>query len=193
MSADTIGRYSLITGPLKEPIDLQDLKNDGHMRVTVDDEDAYIIGLIVTARELAERFQGRAYITQTWDLYLDLFPETDTIELFRAPVQSVTSITYTPDGGSSTTFAASNYAVDTRSAPGPSDQLQSLDGLVIRFIAGYGDEPQDVPADIRHALMKIVADLYENRESYGPPIDELPTSAMKMLSATRTYGPLAFA
>src|ERR1043165_6670587 len=66
---------SLVTPPIREPLTLQQLKD--HLRVTIDDDDAYITALIPVLRSRAERQTRRALITQTWDLFLDSWPTWD--------------------------------------------------------------------------------------------------------------------
>jgi len=56
-------------------------------RSAVCEEDDLITALIVAAREYAEGFQNRAYITQTWQLWLDDWPGRDYIEIPLPPLQ----------------------------------------------------------------------------------------------------------
>jgi len=163
---------TLITPPAREPITLEEARN--HLRVDLDDDDPYIQGLIQAAREMAEAFTWRALITQTWELALDAWPEGDTIELPRPPLQSVDSIIYTDSDGNANTMPASDYIVDTRSVPGrivlapgaswPSESLRPASAIVVRFVAGYGKEPRDVPRAIRHAMLLLIGHWYEQRE-----------------------------
>lgn len=163
----------LVTPPAEEPLTLGEAKD--HLRVTSTDEDSLIGRLIVVARQAVERRLGRALITQTLDYTLDAFPTGDVIELPRPPLRSVTSVKHTPDGGVETTFASASYLVDTTGNPGrivlavnqswPSDLLQAANGVVIRFVAGYGAAPTDVPEPIRQALAVHLGTLYEHREA----------------------------
>jgi len=50
-------------------------------------EDDLINALIATARQYAEDFQNRAYISQTWELWLDKFPDKNYIEIPLPPLQ----------------------------------------------------------------------------------------------------------
>jgi len=49
-------------------------------------EDDLLNALITTARQYCETFQRRAYITQTWECWLDEFPEDDYIALPYPPL-----------------------------------------------------------------------------------------------------------
>lgn len=164
-----------VAAPSDEPVTLAEAKT--HLRITGTDEDTYIEDfLIPTARQRLERATGRAFITTTFDLYRDDFPSGDELTLPRPPLQSVTSVKYTPEGDSQTTFSSDNYLVDTSSKYGgrlklkrtvswPSQTLDVLNGVVIRFVAGYGDASTDVPAPIVQAVYVDIATLYENREN----------------------------
>jgi hypothetical protein len=49
-------------------------------------EDTELDILIATARQYCEDFQNRGYINQTWELWLDEFPEKDYIEIPKPPL-----------------------------------------------------------------------------------------------------------
>ena len=198
-----LGGLTLVTGPAKEPIGLDELRDPdhgGHLRVSHYLDDAFISDLIVVARERAEEFQARAYITQTWDYFLHGFPAgLRYIELPKPPLQSVTHVKYHLEDDSEQTFAASKYFVDTASVVGrivldedeswPTDTLREANGVEVRFVAGYGTEQLHVPARIRHALKIMVADLYENRESFvmGQAPQVLPVAAERLLYQDRVF------
>jgi hypothetical protein len=52
---------------------------------SVEDDD--ITGIITAARLACEKFQNRTYVTQTWELWLDGWPDKDYIELPLPPIQ----------------------------------------------------------------------------------------------------------
>jgi uncharacterized phiE125 gp8 family phage protein len=145
-------------------------------------EDDLIESLITTAREDCESFQNRAYITQTWELWLDEFPSVDFIEIPLPPLQSVTSIKYyTADTeatayepGAETPVGTDTYFTDDKSEPGkvclkhgkswPSTTLRPHNGVCITFVAGYGDA-DDVPKAVKQAILLLIGHYYENREA----------------------------
>jgi uncharacterized phiE125 gp8 family phage protein len=164
---------SLVTVPALEPLTLTETKD--HLRYTASDQDALISELIPAARRFAENYCQRALITQTWDFALDRFPGWRVpIELPFAPLQSVTTITYTDAAGNPIVLAASLYQVDAVSEPGrvalvfgefwPQTQAE-LNAVIVRFIAGYGDSTGDVPAGIRQGMLMLIGHLFERRES----------------------------
>lgn len=163
----------LVTGPTAEPVTLGEAKL--HLRVDIDDDDDLIEALIAAAREYVERLcrPQLALITQTWTLVLDETPG-DTITLRPYPLQSVSSIKTISDAGVEATYSSSGYQVDTSSEPGrvrlksgyswPSTTLQALNGFQVTFLAGFGDDPSEVPQQIRQAVLLLIGHWYENRE-----------------------------
>ena len=159
--------YKLIEHPAEEPVSLAEARS--HLRLE-NGEDDYISGLITAARRYCESFQRRAYITQTWDLYLNRFPP-GCIKIPVPPFQSVTFIKYKDITGVLRTFESSEYLVDSFSEPGliclaygkswPATYPE-INSVQIRFIAGYGTAA-DVPQEIKQSILLKIADLYEHR------------------------------
>lgn len=137
-------------------------------------EDTLLTGFIVAAREFAEGYQNRAFITQTWDLFLDEFPVW-AIQVPLPPLQSVTSITYYDTAGAAHVVDPAIYQVDTAGVWGrlapvygqtwPTDLLRSLSGVAVRFVSGYGAAAADVPERVKTAIKLLAGHLYENREA----------------------------
>jgi uncharacterized phiE125 gp8 family phage protein len=63
------------------------------------------------------------------------------------------------------------------------------EAICIRFKAGYGDAPEDVPAPIRQALMEIVATRYAFREAVGAGVSfsRIPEGARAALDNYRMW------
>jgi uncharacterized phiE125 gp8 family phage protein len=176
----------LVTAPGKETVLLSHAK--AWLRVEHTDDDTLITGLIASARVRAESETARAFITQTWDLKLDAF--SDSIPLPLPPVQSVTSIKYIDTDGAEQSFTdfvltqckGITYIVLAYEKSWPA--IRSVpDAITIRFVAGYGDDPGDVPEPIKSAIKVTVADYYENRESIviGTSAVEINSIAAKNL------------
>lgn len=94
------------------------------------------------------------------------------LELPRPPLQSIVYINSYDDSDVATTYAATNYFADTAGTPGrivlrtgasAPNPTRAANGIEIRFVAGYGDYPGDVPEDIRQGIAMLAAWLYENR------------------------------
>lgn len=163
----------LATAPASEPVSLSEAKL--HCRVDVSADDALITALITAAREEIERASRHALITQTWDYYLDEWPDGDELELPVAPLQSVTSVQYTDDAAVTATLSSGAYVVDTASRPGrlklksgqswPTVTLAALNGVVVRFVAGFGSSGSNVDQSLRQAMLLLIGHWYENREA----------------------------
>jgi uncharacterized phiE125 gp8 family phage protein len=157
----------LITPPAEEPITLEEART--HLRLE-SGEDDYLAGLISASRRHCESFQGRAYVTQTWDLCLNAFP-CGCIKVPLPPLQEITFIKYKDSSGILQTLESSEYLVDSNSEPGlifraygkswPTTYPE-INSVQIRFIAGNGTAA-DVPPEVKHAILLKVADLYEHR------------------------------
>lgn len=161
----------LITAPATEPISLNEAKQ--HCVVDFNNDDTLISSLIVAAREYCETYQNRAYLTQTWELILDLWPQI--INLPMSPTQSVSSIKYKDYEGLEKTVEASDYIVDTDSEPARiipahgktwpmSEPLQKIAGIRIRYVAGYSSAVL-VPQKVKQAILLLVGHWYNNREA----------------------------
>ncbi len=158
--------------PEAEPVTLEEAK--AHLRLEGGADDAYVTALIQAARERAELFLRRALITQAFEYTLDGFPTAPAIDLPRPPLQSVESIQYIDTAGNVQTLAPEDYVVDTSSGEIGRVALAwnwfwpiargSINSVVIKFTAGYGDSPEDVPQAIRQAILIEISNLYENRE-----------------------------
>ena len=151
--------------------------------------------LIASARASAEAATSLALMTQTLDLYLDAFPCAEIV-LPRSPLQSVTSITYTDTDGATQTLAASEYQVDTASAPPriapaygkswPSTR-QQLNAVQVRFVCGH-TAAASVPADIKAWMLLSIGAAYEHRESIatGDAFVEMP-HIDRLVAASRVH------
>lgn len=194
----------LITPPAVEPVTLTDAKL--HLKVDTTDDDALITALIAAARARAEWHTGRAFITQSWKLWLDAWPgalscddvpprlsatAAKAIEIPLPPLQSVSSITAYAMDDSATVMSSTLYQVDSASAPArvalkigvaPPVNLRAMNAIAIAFTTGYGDAASDVPDAIRRAILMIVADLYANR---GDAAAETSVAALATLMPYR--------
>ena len=173
-------KSTLITAPDSYPITVADLKI--HARIDHSDEDATVLtNAINKATEAAEAFTWRRLITQTWDQYFDGF--ADNLVLRYAPVQSITSISYTDTAGASQTLASSVYELgDVHGVPvvrrkynqvWPSTRAHP-DVVIVRYVCGYAElgttGEYDVPETIKQAIRFHAAWEYRNRGDNVEPI-----------------------
>ena len=184
-----------------------------HARIDSTYDTDYVSWLIETATDLAQQYLNRALITQTlqWSIahdrsrlqgmlggtygtaYSTMFPgnlgRQHSLELPRAPLQAVTSIVRGDPLEGDVTYAPTMYGVSTTTDPG---RVQiygnhypdwSIHSLAITYVAGYGDTSDTIPTPIRHAVLMMVANLYEHRgdEDGG----EMPTVVERLLDPYR--------
>jgi len=169
-------RITTVTGSTGYPIDLEDVKN--HLRITVGEtnQDDYLVGLIEVATARIEEMTNRALSRRTLKLYLDNWPESDSIELPYPPLSTSVDavLKYVDVDSSSVTVSSTAYKLDAVSEPGrlildynedwPSAQLHNVNPISVQYLCGYPGSTS-VPHQIKQAMKLIIADLYENRES----------------------------
>jgi hypothetical protein len=91
-----------------------------------------------------------------------------------APAQSVTFVKYLDGTGATQTLDPTLYQFDGNRIPGrilpaygqvwPVTRLQP-NAVQVRYVAGFGANPTDVPEPLRQAIKVLVAAMYENREA----------------------------
>lgn len=186
---------AVVEPPENEPVDAVDLLK--HVRELDASQTDYLASLGVAARESVESYCRRSFITQTLLLSLDAFPCDRTfIWLPRPPLQEVESIQYIDLSGNTVTWDPSNYKVDTRSLPGrihlaygkiwPLTRCEA-NAVLITYVAGYGDDGEQVPEGIKHGIKLFVGQLYEHREPVvtGTIATEIPMTIKAVLDQHR--------
>ena len=193
MSDDDCHRFrvSLLTGPTADPVSLSEAKL--HCRIDENADNATIAMLIKAATGVCENYMRRPIMTQEFKQYFDRWPGESYLELGRTPLISVTSVKTYDESDVATTFNASNYYVDTATQPGrivlrsgvswPS-WIRRANPIEIQFKAGYGTDPNSVPAEIRMAVLNTIAFLYENR---GDAVADMPVAASVLLAGHRDW------
>ena len=189
----------LVTPPAQEPVSLA----EANSWLKADGEDALVQSLISTARQAAEDYTGRAFVTQTWrqtvapagnrrrlpdwlpagtyDLPYNYFDGTlpVTTELLRQPVQSVSAVTTYGADNTAVALPPESYRLSGNrfllTGAWPSG-LRAYDGAEVTYVAGYGD-PSQVPAPIKTAILLAAQALLAPRAS-----DDLP-AGVKTLKA----------
>jgi uncharacterized phiE125 gp8 family phage protein len=185
----------LVTPPATEPVTVAAATS--HLRVIDGAEEQTISDLIAVAREACEEYQNRAYLSQTWELWVDTW--TPHIIVPRPPLQAVESIRWYDRENQEHVLDPAAYFVDDRSEPGrivPNGSwpggLRPVNGVCVTFVAGYQDLAL-VPRRCRQAMLLLVAEWYENREASSTTRQmgretvnkELPFSVTRLLDADR--------
>lgn len=189
---------TLTSGPAVEPVTVSEAK--AHLRIDGSAEDILIASLIVTSRLHVEAALGLALISQEWRLTLDKWPEKrwskdGAVRFPLRPVRSVEAVTVRDEAGTPEVVAPESYLLDgdaltprlvprEGSWPAPG---QSAGGITIAFEAGMGEEAEDVPEPIRHAILLLVAHWYEHRDpmEIGTPGAAIPAAVSELLKPYR--------
>ena len=155
------------------PVSLDELKL--HARVDTDDfDDDLTLKLEATVRHV-EEITRRALITQEWKLSLPRFPFGGReIVLPKGSLQAVGEITYLDLDGERQTLDEEAYAVGASTEPAlvvpaymttwPAARI-FRDSVQITFTCGFGDAADDVPADLRHAIVLFAGWAFQGVES----------------------------
>lgn len=184
---------TLTSGPAEEPVTVAEAK--ALLRIDGSAEDILIASLIVTSRLHVETALGLALITQGWRLTLDVWPDGGVVRFPLRPIQSITSVTVKDAAGTPNTVAAEDYLLDgravrprliARDGKWPAPGLRA-NGIDIQFAAGIGDEPEDIPQPIRHAILLLVAHWYEHRDplEIGATAAAIPAAVSDLLKPYR--------
>jgi len=197
-------KRTVATGAQGEPLTTAEVKT--HLRVDHANDDTYIDTLIVAATDYTETVLSRSLIAGTFDAYLDAFPVDDdeSIWLPYPPLISITSIKYYDDLDVEQTWSASEYVIDNdvpykgHVYPGRTYSWPSArnfhKAVHIEYIAGYADSaasPVDladnIPREIKHALLLLIGHWYENREdtAAGIAIETIPTAYDALIASYR--------
>lgn len=154
--------------PAREPVTLADAH--AHLRLSHTHEDALLERLVTAARTEVERLTGRALITQSWRQYIDEMPAERTIRLPVAPIRQVDALTLFASDGTAHVLPPERYVTDLASNParlrvraGLEPPRRELNGIEVDMTAGYGDQPADVPAGLRTAILMLMGFWYERR------------------------------
>jgi uncharacterized phiE125 gp8 family phage protein len=165
-----------------------------YLKVDDSTDDSLIATMLKAARQAVESRQNISTLTKTIVQKLERFPSSykvatdyeNVIKLLVYPCIAVSSITYLDENGVSQVLSPSLYEVDTfrgiiaeavdQDFP---DTYLSLNDVTITYTAGYGTNATDCPSDIRIAILKLVASMYDNR---ADNVHKMPTATDVMLN-----------
>lgn len=166
--------------PAAEPLTTADAK--AHLVYDDSDKDALIAQYCASARAHVEMRTGTKLYTQTVAFKTDDW--ADLANLPIAPLQSISSITYTDTAGDVITLSGSVYearlelleptVVLKYNQTWPSRQEGSL--ITVTAIAGYGAAGAQ-PPDVMHSIRLIVADMFAQRETMAEGFISAPVAA----------------
>lgn len=168
-------RLELITAPGAEPIYLDEARNFSRIDSTADD--SLIANLITAARDHAENYTNRALVSQEWQMTLDAseLQGSQVVCLPKGNILSISQLSYYDNEDTLIVLPVEAYRLSGNRLALNNGQswpsaVRDLDAFEIRFFAGYGISPLDVPEAIRNAMKQLISHWYENREAAGDPI-----------------------
>ena len=160
-----------------------------HLKIDGSDDDTALGYIRIAVDSWAQQYTGRTMTTQTYELFIDSVYDLDqkliegyytgydanfprkSIILPKSPVSSISHVKYYADDDTATTWASTNYFLDTASMPSmftlrkgityPTG-LRLTNGLEIKYVAGYGASG-DVPQQIKQACLAYASYLNEHR------------------------------
>lgn len=166
-------RLVVVTPPAVEPVSLAEMRQE--LGVTLDADDAMILRKVRAARQYVERMLGFPLIATEFEVAFDAFPRGE-IELPTRPLMSVTSVAYVDPAGVLQTVPVDDYEIDVHSAkswivplverPWPAT-MATINAVRVRFVAGMGASPDEVPELLREAIRELAAWWFEQREAAG--------------------------
>ena len=171
----------LITAPEQEPWTLEMAK--AYLRISIDAEDDLLREFLRAARRWVESETKRALISQVWEYALQTFPRNDivlpwgralsVVEIrYRDSSDSVVTLT-----GPTSTSPGTDYQEDLSGDEGgrvapvpgaswPDAKPDRLNAVVVKYTAGYSTDPDDLPPDLRMAVLYRMSDLNEYRGAF---------------------------
>jgi uncharacterized phiE125 gp8 family phage protein len=202
---------SVTVQPTGEPVTVELVKQ--HCRIDSSAEDELLEGYLTAARVVAEDYLSRALLPQTilWTVRPSSMLHSEqsllhgTLQLPRAPVQSVVSVVTLDDWGNATTIPLAplplvppapilGYVADLALEPatlliGRETVLSGgyplgatrLQHVQVAMVVGYTDATH-VPMTTIQAVMMMTAFLYEHR---GDTSETMPDAAYRLLDRTR--------
>jgi uncharacterized phiE125 gp8 family phage protein len=173
--------HAVTIAPVSEPITLALAK--AQCRVEGADEDDLIGGYVAAARSHVEAYCNSALVSRTVTVKCDAFCDFERFPL--GPLASVSSVAYIDTDGAIQTLDAAVYEVRNDGLDAAIvlkyDQswpsIRNGSRITVTGVLGYAD----IPDDIIHAILLLVAHWYQNREAVGEEIVIVPMGVDALL------------
>lgn len=180
--------YKVIIPPSIQPISLDLAKEYLNIRLADTSKDNLINIFIQSATQYAEKFTRRDFIIRTYTTFRDFFTQGSSTFSYqdfggenyynggwllrRSPLFSVVSVSYLVDN--IVTLIPSTVYYNTletdyssiilnKDQVWPSNKDNKMQSIIIDFVVGFGASEDDVPQEIRNAILQIISALYNNR------------------------------
>lgn len=133
-------------------------------------QDAVLGGFLRAAMAAVEARTGKVLMEREFTLAVTSLPAPDAVPLTVAPVTMIADVQRVTRSGIEQTVNAALYWLERDNqtprlrATGACLPAPEAGGeLRVRFLAGYGPEWDDVPADLQQAVLLLAAHYYEYR------------------------------
>lgn len=138
-------------------------------------EDAALVALLEASLAICEAFTGKAPLAQTVEEVIA--PVSGWQELTSRPVRDVTGAALIAADGTRETLAIPGDTFELRITDSAYVQLlRPLEGrgVALRLVVGIADDWEQVPAALRHGIIRLAAHHYRDRDrdtkaSVAPP------------------------
>lgn len=174
---------SYASGPLSEPFDVSLFRQ--WMKLSFSDDDALILSLMRSARQLIETYTGTVLFAQTWRATLDRWPDDGVIGFRLRPFTRVVEATVTSNAAPISVAANLTFDGRRNALIVPTSVLQPFTqtgGIELCLLFGP-DSTDAVDPILRHALFNLVTHFYFNRGD--PAADLMPLSIRAELDQLR--------
>jgi uncharacterized phiE125 gp8 family phage protein len=181
----------LKAGPEVEPVVGSDVQT--FLRLDSTDYNVRLGQMAKAARIACENYTRRAFITQTWQLTLNIDQIRDTIKIPRPPLHAIRSIKIFRTKDDMVYQNPAHFNTDIVSEPGCvflkigyawglGVAMRNHQSMIVEYIAGFGDSPDDVPQDIKDSITETAA-YYFTQGTTGV----LPPDVITKLQPYRIY------
>jgi uncharacterized phiE125 gp8 family phage protein len=152
------------------------------LRVERADEDGLIGSLAAAAAELCESFTGQALLARG---FVETMPASRAWQrLSRTPVRAITLVEALPAEGPAEPLPIGAYAIDIdANGDGWVRLAEPIEPRRIRvgYQAGVAGGWADLPAALRHGIVRLAAHFYTIRAAEGPRPADPPPAAVTAL------------
>jgi uncharacterized phiE125 gp8 family phage protein len=160
---ETAMKRAIVTPAEMAGAALDELKS--WLAITTTRDDAYLVTLLHAALDMCEAFTGLMPLAATCEEVLTA--DAGWHVLRTRPVQAILEVRRPPRGGAGTgaMLPPADYAIDLDADGGGRVRLlrESAGGVVVRFAAGMAGDWAAVPASLRHGIVRLAADQFEQR------------------------------
>ena len=160
-------KICLKTQPVLEPISIDILKI--HLRLEHDREDNYLTHLIQTSRQQIEANTKRCLIAQKWAI--EIKEGKEEIVLPHTPLLKIEEIAIKALRGEKRILNPQLFPITMKGDIAVLSNFIAISGPIrITYIAGYGDNAEDVPSPLKQAILMLAAYYYEHRGDRKMPL-----------------------